>query len=123
MEYISQMYQSRALKPYVVAKPPKASSVSLIEIGRNIKGNLDRFLADEVREATHIIIENQISPIASRMKTVQGMLAQYFLMRCEDTLTVEFISSLNKLNHFLRKTTPQVCCTCFFLSVSSVVVF
>jgi len=43
-----------------------------------------------------VLIENQISPIANRMKTVQGMLSQYFLMK-NDFLDVEFISSSNKL--------------------------
>jgi hypothetical protein len=44
---------------------------------------------------THIVIENQISPIANRMKTLQGMLAQYFIMR--DKHNISFISSANKL--------------------------
>ena len=43
-----------------------------------------------------VIIENQISPIANRMKTIQGMLSQYFLMK-NNTLDIEFISSMNKL--------------------------
>lgn len=103
VELISQIYSCRQLNAFKVTKP-KASAISLIDIGKNIKANLDRSLAEEVSEATNVIIENQISPIASRMKTVQGMLAQYFLMRCNETLVVEFISSLNKLNHFLRKT-------------------
>jgi len=42
------------------------------------------------------IIENQISPIANRMKTIQGMLAQYFIM-INENIHIEFISSANKL--------------------------
>ena len=45
---------------------------------------------------THVIIENQISPIANRMKTIQGMIAQYFIMRNND-IRIEFVSSVNKL--------------------------
>jgi hypothetical protein len=51
---------------------------------------------------THVIIENQISPIANRMKTVQGMLAQYFIMRVPGC-QIEFISSANKLKAFIPK--------------------
>jgi hypothetical protein len=43
-----------------------------------------------------VIIENQIGPLATKMKTVQGMLAQYFIMRNND-IRIEFVSSSNKL--------------------------
>ena len=36
---------------------------------------------DKLKDITHIIIENQISPIATRMKTIQGLLTQYFIMK------------------------------------------
>jgi hypothetical protein len=48
-----------------------------------------------------VIIENQISTIASRMKTLQGMLAQYFIMK--DVPCIEFISASNKLKMFMTK--------------------
>jgi hypothetical protein len=48
-----------------------------------------------------VIIENQISTIASRMKTLQGMIAQYFIMR--GTPCIEFISAANKLKMFMTK--------------------
>ena len=51
---------------------------------------------DSLGDIDRVIIENQISPIANRMKTVQGMLSQYFLMS-NDKLDIEFISSINKL--------------------------
>ena len=43
-----------------------------------------------------VIIENQISPIANRMKTIQGMIAQYFIMK-NNNISIEFVSSVNKL--------------------------
>jgi hypothetical protein len=52
-----------------------------------------------IDEITHVVIENQISPIATRMKTIQGMLAQYFIMK-NDNIVVEFVSSANKLKQF-----------------------
>jgi hypothetical protein len=47
-----------------------------------------------------IIIENQISPIANRMKSIQGMIAQYFIMK--NKTDISFISSANKLKYFLE---------------------
>ena len=44
---------------------------------------------------TVVLIENQISPIANRMKTVQGMLTQYFVDNGVEN--IQYISSKNKL--------------------------
>jgi hypothetical protein len=73
-----------------------ASKIDLITIGRNIKTKLDNILAEHITTITHVVIENQISPIANRMKTVQGMIAQYFIMRSSNA-SVNFVSSANKL--------------------------
>ena len=50
----------------------------------------------------HVIIENQISPIANRMKTIQGMIAQYFIMN-NNGENIEFVSASNKLKDCLIK--------------------
>lgn len=73
-----------------------ASNVDLITVGRNIQKKFDAIFDSIVHEITHVIIENQISPIANRMKTIQGMVAQYFIMK-NPTIIIEFISSSNKL--------------------------
>jgi hypothetical protein len=44
-----------------------------------------------------VVIENQISPIANRMKTVQGMITQYFLMRGVDKRRIIYFSAVQKL--------------------------
>ena len=72
------------------------SKIDLITIGRNIKSKLDIILDEHIKSITHVIIENQISPIANRMKTVQGMIAQYFIMRNNNAF-IEFVSASNKL--------------------------
>jgi hypothetical protein len=77
-----------------VAKP-SASETDLVSIGRAIRRQLDGDAALE--GITHVVIENQISTIASRMKTIQGMIAQYFIMRFGDAVHIEFVSSHNKL--------------------------
>ena len=45
----------------------------------------------------YVIIENQIGPLAIRMKTLQGMIVQYFIMSNLDVQHIEFISASNKL--------------------------
>ena len=75
-------------------KDVNASKVDLISIGKNIKFRLDEIFPTV--DVDYVIIENQISPIANRMKTIQGMLAQYFIMR-KSSQNIEFVSSVNKL--------------------------
>jgi hypothetical protein len=72
-----------------------ASSIDLITIGKNIKSKLNKTFPTE-EKIDYILIENQISPIANRMKTIQGMIAQYFIMN-NNAEHIEFISSINKL--------------------------
>ena len=57
-------------------------------------------LFSEEDQIDHVIIENQISPIANRMKTIQGMIAQYFIMSDVSVEHIEFVSSINKLKEF-----------------------
>ena len=66
-------------------------------IGLNIISFFDAVKG--IRDVTHVIIENQIGPLATKMKTVQGMLMQYFIMR-NVNVCVEFISASNKLKDF-----------------------
>mgnify|MGYP000886496839 CR=1 FL=1 len=72
-----------------------ASDVSLVVVGKNLKQKFDEIFTEQC-EINHVIIENQISPIATRMKTVQGMIAQYFIMKTP-SCNIDFVSSANKL--------------------------
>jgi hypothetical protein len=70
---------------------------TLIDIGVQIMKRYMKFDVDVV------LIENQIGPLASKMKAIQGMVLQYWLMR---NAKVECISSVNKLKLFHKgKTT------------------
>jgi hypothetical protein len=69
----------------------------LLSIGRNLKVELNKL--DTLENIDVVFIENQISPIANRMKTIQGMLAQYFIMT-NDNISIEFVSSSHKLKQF-----------------------
>jgi hypothetical protein len=83
----------------------KAMDVDLITIGKNMMQELDKVLGmgglGVKIDIDVAIIENQISTIASRMKTLQGMIAQYFIMK--NTPHIEFISASNKLKMFMTK--------------------
>lgn len=73
-----------------------ASDVNLFDIGNNIKYHFDKLFNNETL-IDYVIIENQISPIATRMKTIQGMIVQYFVMAHVKVNHIEFISASNKL--------------------------
>jgi len=75
-----------------------ASKVDLVTIGRNIQHKFDEIFMEPI---DIIIIENQIGPIANKMKTIQGMLSQYFIMK-NNCVKIEFISALNKLKDFIK---------------------
>lgn len=90
-------FEKRCFELIIPKKTKTASETDLIEIGRNMKQRLGEVA--NLNEITNVAIENQISPIANRMKTIQGMLAQYFIMTNE-TAQIDFISSANKLKQF-----------------------
>jgi hypothetical protein len=79
-----------------------ACKVDLVTIGRNMQHKFDEILCDHLSSIETIIIENQIGPIANKMKTIQGMISQYFIMK-NNNIQIEFISASNKLKDFLPK--------------------
>lgn len=76
----------------------KCKEISLIEIGGNIRSNLDRL---DLCKIDQVLIENQISTVAPRMSVIQGMLTQYFIMR--EIKKIVYISGINKLKLFIGK--------------------
>lgn len=93
-----------------------AKDVNLIDIGVNIKQKFDQIFRNssiypdisnvsntklDISSIDIILLENQIGPIANRMKTIQGMVAQYFIDK--DNCNIKFISSINKLTPFTRE--------------------
>ena len=100
LDTMNSFFETRMLNPIKELKKKTASDTDLIHIGRNMKQLLDNI--PNIETITHVIIENQISPIANRMKTIQGMLAQYFIMKGSPDIVIEFISSSNKLKGFTQ---------------------
>ena len=74
----------------------KAADVDLFNIGLNIKTKFNTLFENEGK-IDYVIIENQIGPLAIRMKTIQGMIVQYFIMSNLNVDHIEFISASNKL--------------------------
>jgi hypothetical protein len=98
IEQLNSYFKNNMLEQIGKSKN-NASNIDLITIGKNIKSEFNKIHFDNL---DCVIIENQISPIANRMKSIQGMLAQYFIMRF-DNIKVEFLSSANKLKGFAKE--------------------
>ena len=81
----------------------KASDFNLVEYGRELKKQFTETLKDIKIDC--VIVENQIGPLALRMKTLQGMIMQHFIEK--NIPLVEEVSATNKLKEFLtsKKTT------------------
>jgi hypothetical protein len=89
----------------------QASTVSLVFVGYSLMKQFDELFYNEncpdqnKNKIDAVVIENQISPIANRMKTVQGMITQYFLMRGVNKDHIIYFSSVQKLKvapyHFI----------------------
>ena len=79
-------------------KDENACKVDNVKIGIRMKAKMSELLEKFVFDK--IIIENQIGPLALRMKMIQGMISQHFI---ENNLeNIEFINASNKLKDFLK---------------------
>ena len=83
-------------KPTVIS----AASMDLITLGRNMHRRFDA-LPHLASGLDVVIIENQLGTLATRMKTLQGMITQYFIMR--GVPDIRFISATNKLKLFSKE--------------------
>jgi len=96
VDFLIKFFEKKSLEPIIIKKSKTAGETDLIKIGRSMKTQLDNI---DFIGLTNVVIENQISPIANRMKTIQGMLAQYFIIKSSDA-EIDFVSSANKLKQF-----------------------
>jgi len=76
-ELTNHIYQHCATK---VIQPVSANDMDLINIGKTLSTMLTNRLTC-INDIDTVLIENQISTIASRMKCVQGMVAQFFIRK------------------------------------------
>jgi hypothetical protein len=75
------------------------NTLNMIDCAKLLKKHLDNNFGD--KDLDKIIIENQIGPLALRMKMVQGMITQHFIENGKTN--IEYINASNKLKNFLNK--------------------
>lgn len=100
-DYINNIEQYINSNFFETIKPLNANNISLFNLGKNMAKQFDNIFNKEPIDI--ILIENQISPIANRMKTIQGMIMQYFILY--GVKNIEFINASNKLINFINKKT------------------
>ena len=86
---LKNYYENNCYKSY---KKPNSNTIDLIKIGKNLNIIFNELFNNDDYDI--VLIENQIGPLANRMKTLQGMITQYFIMKDKE---VKYISSQNKL--------------------------
>jgi hypothetical protein len=96
VESISNFINEKSLSNIEVEKEKNLTGVDL---GKNIIKEFNKTFKDIFFD--HILIENQINPIANKMGIIQGMITQYFLMK--DMNNIHYISASNKLKPFMDK--------------------
>lgn len=81
----------------------KTSDMNLVEYGCIMKDKFNSILKNDLIDI--VLVENQIGPLALRMKTLQGMIMQHFIEN--NIKSIYEISASNKLKEFisLKKTT------------------
>ena len=77
--------------------------MNLVDYGINLKKMFDKTFSN--LDFDYILIENQIGPLALRMKSLQGMIMQHFIEK--NQINIIAVNSINKLKDFLgnKKTT------------------
>jgi hypothetical protein len=74
---------------------------SLIELGECVKNWFDEL--GLALKADVVLVENQVAPLASNMKSLQCMIAQYFLMRDIPHTNIHFVPASLKLKGIVKK--------------------
>jgi len=75
----------------------KAKDAKMVDLGIFLKKKLDVFIKNKTID--QVVIENQIGPQAIRMKSIQGMVTQYFIH--QNITHIIYWSASNKLKPFL----------------------
>jgi hypothetical protein len=86
------MVQQLNSKKLSEVKRKSAKTCSAIDLGKELMVQYDKF-----KNVDFVVIENQIGPLANRMKMLQGMVMQYWIMKQAQVVCV---SSVNKLKLF-----------------------
>lgn len=96
---LAKYYSANCFAPI---KVNDATTFDIIAIGRNMRGQLDAIFAEHLPDLTHVVIENQIGPLANKMSKIQGMVSQYFIMQ-PNYINIDVVSSANKLKDYIEE--------------------
>lgn len=96
LKKIQNFIDIKCLEPISAKKSKTAGETTIITIARNMTKLMNS--VKEIDQITHVIIENQI---VDRMKTIQGILTEYFIMKNPE-IQIEFVSSQHKLKQFSK---------------------
>ena len=96
LELIITELNTKYLEPI---ETKNANSIDLVDFGINLKYKLLGSFKN--KKIDLVLIENQIGPIALRMKTLQGMITQHFIER--GIYNIKTVNSINKLKHFSKE--------------------
>lgn len=113
VQYVSRIYEGRVFTEIAPEMPriDATSNQAIIQMGKNIKRFFDAHPV--IPHIRAVLIENQIAPHmtsvvsqqrimgTTRMKMIQGLIMEYFIVRGADSIQIEFMSSTHKLNQFL----------------------
>lgn len=96
---LKSMKEFKKTKMFSPIKKLKTKDFDIVTLGKTINEKYTtRFSTFKIDK---VLIENQLGTIAPRMKTIQGMVSQYFIMKgVED---IDFVSAGNKLKRFIGK--------------------
>ena len=86
----------------LIEKTDKAAKVDNTVIGKSLCKQLDEVL--EQKKIDKILIENQIGQNAIKMKSIQGMINMYFVMRNYDIDNIINYNAVHKLKSFIGNT-------------------
>ena len=93
----------RTISDWNVISLTNAKKPTLIELGERIMHYFDELKL--ASKADVVLIENQVAPLASNMKSLQCMIAQYFIMRDIPHTNIHFIPASLKLKGISKKGT------------------
>ncbi len=102
LQKVEQWLSVELLEPVDAPEKKNAKKTHLVELGTAMKRRFREYLSPYMNRIKSVLLENQISPIAGRMNTIQGLVAQTFIMMKEDgeTIDIEFVSSSGKLKKY-----------------------
>jgi len=102
VKYIEEMTKDLSNNYWNIVSNVLTKDINLVQYGINLKNMFNKTFAN--LEFDYILIENQIGPLALRMKSLQGMIMQHFIEIGQTNIIA--VNSGNKLKDFIKgKTT------------------